>query len=78
MKQRYHYSVLDSRLHQHVAKGSEDGYYISCVAFANNLWAIFMDARTGFTSQVYELSSSFLHKEWIMEQWDKNYLNSCF
>ncbi|KAI9192161.1 hypothetical protein LWI28_019017 [Acer negundo] len=73
MKQRYHYNVLDSRLHQHVAKGREDGLYISCVASSNNLWAVVMDAGTGFTSQVYELSSSFLHKEWIMEQWDKNY-----
>jgi hypothetical protein len=30
-----------------------------------------MDAGTGFTAQVYELSSQFLHKEWIMEQWEK-------
>ncbi|GKA89180.1 hypothetical protein Tco_0810992, partial [Tanacetum coccineum] len=29
--------------------------------------------RTGFTTQVYELSPFFLHKEWIMEQWEKNY-----
>ncbi|XP_071721022.1 casein kinase 1-like protein HD16 isoform X2 [Rutidosis leptorrhynchoides] len=32
-----------------------------------------MDAGTGFSSQVYELSPVFLHKEWIMEQWEKNY-----
>ncbi|KAH9800623.1 protein kinase domain-containing protein [Citrus sinensis] len=62
MKQRYHYNVLDSRLHQHVAKGREDSLYISCVASSNNLWAVVMDGGTGFTSQ-----------EWIMEQWDKNY-----
>ncbi|KAI7728305.1 hypothetical protein M8C21_019824, partial [Ambrosia artemisiifolia] len=32
-----------------------------------------MDAGTGFTSQVYEISPVFLRKEWIMEQWEKNY-----
>ncbi|XP_022730129.1 casein kinase 1-like protein HD16 isoform X2 [Durio zibethinus] len=73
MKQRYHYNVMDSRLHQHVEKGKEDGLYISCVASSLNLWAVVMDVGTGFTSQVYELSPIFLHKEWIMEQWDKNY-----
>ncbi|KAL0452896.1 UNVERIFIED_CONTAM: Casein kinase-like protein HD16 [Sesamum latifolium] len=62
MKQRYHYNVADSRLRQHVEKGNEDGLYISCVASAANLWALIMDAGTGFTSQVYELSAVFLHK----------------
>ncbi|KAF6139300.1 hypothetical protein GIB67_021510 [Kingdonia uniflora] len=73
MKQRYHYNVAEIRLRQHVDKGNEDGLYISCVASASNLWALIMDAGTGFTSQVYELSAVFLHKEWIMEQWDRNY-----
>ncbi|KAJ7571416.1 hypothetical protein O6H91_01G162500 [Diphasiastrum complanatum] len=73
MKQRYHYNVADSRLAQHVEKGNEDGLYISSVASSSNLWALIMDAGTGFTSQVYELSNLFLHKEWIMEQWEKNY-----
>ncbi|KAL4325535.1 hypothetical protein GQ457_11G010370 [Hibiscus cannabinus] len=73
MKQRYHYNVADSRLHQHVEKGNEDGLFISCVASAANLWALIMDAGTGFSSQVYELSTVFLHKDWIMEQWEKNY-----
>ncbi|KAL0346337.1 UNVERIFIED_CONTAM: Casein kinase-like protein HD16 [Sesamum radiatum] len=73
MKQRYHYNVADSRLCQHVEKGNEDGLYISCVASAANLWALIMDAGTGFNSQVYELSAVFLHKDWIMEQWEKNY-----
>ncbi|EEF48278.1 casein kinase 1-like protein HD16 isoform X2 [Ricinus communis] len=73
MKQRYHYNVMDTRIDQHVEKGKEDGLYISCVASSTNLWAIIMDAGTGFTSQVYELSPIFLHKEWIMEQWDKNF-----
>lgn len=53
---------MDSRIDQHVVKGKEDGLYISCVASSSNLWAIIMDAGTGFTSQVYELSPIFLHK----------------
>ncbi|CAN4114091.1 unnamed protein product [Withania somnifera] len=73
MKQRYHYNVADTRLAQHVEKGSVDGLSISCVASCSSLWAIIMDAGTNFTSQVYELSPFFLHKEWIMEQWEKNY-----
>ncbi|XP_010243375.1 PREDICTED: casein kinase 1-like protein HD16 isoform X2 [Nelumbo nucifera] len=73
MKQRYHYNVSDTRLRQHVDRGNEDGLLISCVASCSNLWALIMDAGTGYTSQVYELSPYFLHKEWIMEQWEKNY-----
>ncbi|KAK9154980.1 hypothetical protein Sjap_002460 [Stephania japonica] len=73
MKQRYHYNVADARLAQHVERGNEDGLLISCVASCTNLWALIMDAGTSLTSQVYELSPFFLHKEWIMEQWDKNY-----
>jgi len=73
MKQRYHYNVADARLAQHVEKGNADGLLISCVASCSNLWALIMDAGTGFTSQVYQLSPFFLHKEWIMEQWEKNY-----
>ncbi|KAJ9183116.1 hypothetical protein P3X46_007022 [Hevea brasiliensis] len=73
MKQRYHYNVADGRLAQHVEKGIADGLLISSVASCSNLWALIMDAGTGFTNQVYELSPSFLHKEWIMEQWEKNY-----
>ncbi|PKU80685.1 casein kinase 1-like protein HD16 isoform X1 [Dendrobium catenatum] len=73
MKQRYHYNVTDLRIAQHIEKGNEDGLFISCVSSSSNLWALIMDAGTGFTSQVYELSQSFLHKEWILEQWEKNY-----
>ncbi|TVU41578.1 hypothetical protein EJB05_15108 [Eragrostis curvula] len=73
MKQRYHYNVADSRLSQHIEKGNEDGLYISCVASSANLWALIMDAGTGFCSQVYELSPVFLHKDWIMEHWEKSY-----
>ncbi|KAJ1385816.1 Serine/threonine-protein kinase, active site [Sesbania bispinosa] len=73
MKQRYHYNVADARLSQHVDRGIADGLLISCVSSCSNLWALIMDAGTGFTNQVYKLSPFFLHKEWIMEQWDKNY-----
>uniref|UniRef100_A0ACD5W3D5 Uncharacterized protein n=1 Tax=Avena sativa TaxID=4498 RepID=A0ACD5W3D5_AVESA len=73
MKQRYHYNVADSRLEPHIDKGNEDGLFISSISSYSNLWALIMDAGTGFSSQVYELSPHFLHKEWIMDQWDKNY-----
>ncbi|KAK9699826.1 hypothetical protein RND81_08G197900 [Saponaria officinalis] len=73
MKQRYHYNVADIRLHQHIEKGNEDGLYISSVASCQNLWALIMDAGTGFSAQVYQLSPHFLHKEWIMEHWEKNF-----
>ncbi|KAK8592774.1 hypothetical protein V6N13_063340 [Hibiscus sabdariffa] len=72
-KNKYHYNVADARLAQDVEKGTADGLLISCVASCANLWALIMDAETGFTSQVYELSPSFLHKEWIMDKWEKNY-----
>ncbi|KAJ9697815.1 hypothetical protein PVL29_007105 [Vitis rotundifolia] len=62
MKQRYHYNVADGRLAQHVDRGNADGLLISCVASCSNLWALIMDAGTGFTHQVYELSPFFLHK----------------
>lgn len=73
MKQRYHYNVADARLIQHIEKGIADGLFISCVASASNLWALIMDAGTGYSAQVYELSPFFLHKEWIMDNWEKNY-----
>ncbi|KAM7490475.1 hypothetical protein LguiA_033396 [Lonicera macranthoides] len=73
MKQRYHYNVADGRLSQHIEKGNEDGLYISSVASCSNLWALIMDAGTGFSSQVHQLSPQFLPKEWIMEQWERNY-----
>lgn len=73
MKQRYHYNVADGRLAQHINKGNEDGLYISSVASCQNIWALIMDAGTGFTAQVYQRSPHFLHKEWIMDQWEKNF-----
>ncbi|KAL8204692.1 hypothetical protein R6Q57_010315 [Mikania cordata] len=73
MKQRYHYNVSDERLAQHIERGNADGLLISSVASCANLWALIMDAGTGYSNQVYELSPIFLHKEWIMEQWEDNY-----
>lgn len=54
--------MADVRLSQHIEKGNEDGLFISSVACCSSLWALIMDAGTGFTAQVYELSPSFLHK----------------
>lgn len=59
---RYHYNVADMRLSQHIDKGYEDGLFISSVACSSNLWALIMDAGTGFSDQVYVLSPCFLHK----------------
>lgn len=60
--------MADARLAQHIERGNEDGLLISSVANSANLWAIIMDAGTGFTSQVYELSPHFLHKVWAITQ----------
>ncbi|KAG7623925.1 hypothetical protein AtNW77_Chr3g0158591 [Arabidopsis thaliana] len=73
MKQRFHHNIANSRLSHHAEKGKRDGLFISCVASEANLWALVMDAGTGFTSQVYKFSSTFLPKDWIMKQWEKNY-----
>ena len=54
--------MADARLSQHVERGIADGLLISSVASCSNLWALIMDAGTGFTNQVYELSPFFLHK----------------
>eukprot|EP00898_Chlorokybus_atmophyticus_P005694 jgi/Chlat1/6125/Chrsp409S09028 len=70
---QYHYNVADFRVEQHVEKGNEDGLFISSVASCQNLWALIMDAGTGFLAQNYELSSVFLPKDWIMEQWEEGY-----
>lgn len=48
--------------HQHVEKGNDDGLYISSVACCQELWALIMDAGTGFTAQVYSMSTQFLPK----------------
>nr|PNR32017.1 hypothetical protein PHYPA_026142 [Physcomitrium patens] len=56
---RYHYDVVDFQLTKYMEKGNEDGLYISSVASCTNLWALIMDARTRFTTQVHELSHVF-------------------
>ncbi|GER42703.1 protein kinase family protein [Striga asiatica] len=35
------------------------------VASSSNLWALVMDAGTGFSSQVHEFSPYCLHKSWV-------------
>ena len=60
------------RLSQHIEKGNEDGLFISCVASCSNLWALIMDAGTGFSAQVYELSPYFLHKVGYLPFWSMN------
>lgn len=57
MKQRYHYNVANTRVDQHVEKGNDDGLYISSVACCHELWALIMDAGTGFSAQVGCFSS---------------------
>ncbi len=70
---RYHYNVANTRVDQHVEKGNDDGLYISSVACCQELWALIMDAGTGFTAQVYSLCAAFLPKEWIMEKWEEGF-----
>jgi len=70
---RYHYNVANTRVEQHVEKGNDDGLYISSVACCQELWALIMDAGTGFSAQVYNLSNQFLPKEWIMEKWEEGF-----
>jgi hypothetical protein len=54
--------VANTRVEQHVEKGNDDGLYISSVACCQELWALIMDAGTGFSAQVYNLSNQFLPK----------------
>lgn len=68
MKQRYHYNVADTRVEQHVEKGNDDGLYISSVACCTELWALIMDAGTGFAAQVHCCSSlaAMLHLSMLL------------
>lgn len=78
MKQRYHYNVRHDRISQHVDKGNDDNLYISSVACSQELWALIMDAGTGFTNQVWDYSpNQFLPKDWIVEQWEDGYYITC-
>lgn len=49
--------MANNRVQQHVEKGNDDGLYISSVACCQDLWALIMDAGTGFAQQVYDLSN---------------------
>ncbi len=40
----------------HVQKGWTEGLYISSVASCANLWAVVMDANTGYNQQIYRVS----------------------
>jgi hypothetical protein len=44
--------VSNHRLDVHVSKGFDDGLHISSVCACGDLWAIIMDAGTGFSQQV--------------------------
>ncbi len=44
--------MANNRVQQHVEKGNDDGLYISSVACCQDLWALIMDAGTGFQQQV--------------------------
>ena len=73
MKQRYHYNVANTRVDQHVEKGNDDGLYISSVACCHELWALIMDAGTGFTAQVtlcFDFKFRFLHVIGVLPQQD--------
>lgn len=76
MNCRYHYNVTDSRLYEHLEKAKEDGLHVSSVASSSNLWAVVLDAGTGFSSQVYEISPVFLHKVIATEFLDMSYTYS--
>jgi hypothetical protein len=74
MKQRYHYNVSSARLSLHLAKGYDDGLRVSCACACADLWAVVMDAGTGYSAQVYHTAAkAFLPKDWVTEHWDRGY-----
>jgi serine/threonine protein kinase len=74
MKQRYHYNVSSARLALHLAKGYDDGLRVSCACACADLWAVVMDAGTGYSAQVYHTAAkAFLPKDWVTEHWDRGY-----
>ncbi|RZC52426.1 hypothetical protein C5167_020851, partial [Papaver somniferum] len=52
----------DTSTGQHVEYDQRPDIFSSVASSSSNLWALIMDAGTGFSSQVYELSPHFLHK----------------
>lgn len=65
----YHYNVANTRVEQHVEKGNDDGLYISSVACCQELWALIMDAGTGFTAQVSWLEAALRCKDVTCWSW---------
>lgn len=65
---RYHYNVANSRVEQHVEKGNDDGLFISSVACCQELWALIMDAGTGFSAQARActLLIAFRQRFWLI------------
>ena len=58
------------RLLSHVKKGWDQKLFISSATSTTNLWALVMDEATGFDTQSYKVSDTFLPKVWCMQQWD--------
>jgi hypothetical protein len=50
----------------HLLKAALLNLVLVCCCPVQELWALIMDAGTGFTAQTYSLSNQFLPKEWIM------------
>ncbi len=67
---RYHYNVSTDRLLSHVKKGWDQRLFISSATSTANLWALVMDEATGYETQSYKVSDTFLPKVWCMQQWD--------
>lgn len=74
---RYHYNVASNRVEQHINKGLEDNLQVTAVACCHDLWALIMDASSEYTDQVFEISTEFLPKEWILARWDEGYYITC-
>ncbi|CAL5222849.1 g5277 [Coccomyxa viridis] len=74
MNQRIQEHVPNRDLEQHFKKAKEDGLCISSVACCHELWTLVVDAGTGFSAQVYMLSSlDFLPSQWIASCWDEGF-----
>ena len=73
MKQRYHYNVASRASSSTSTRATTTACSSPPCPCAQELWALIMDAGTGFSAQVWELSNQFLPKDWILEQWDDGY-----
>ncbi|GAB4822654.1 hypothetical protein N2152v2_009700 [Parachlorella kessleri] len=74
MQEQCYYNLSSHQVDEDVAEGFGDGLYISSMCACGELWAIIMDAGTGFSKQVYKVTQrSSLPKEWISKQADKGF-----